>query len=414
MSTEIQKTIEDLGRAFEQFKSANDQQIKEKAKGVFEPILEEKTQRLGNAMADLEAKLAKLGQETKDLSDAFVKSQRTGSGGGEADPAKRDHTKAFLSFIRNGREEGLRDLERKAMSVGSDPNGGYFAPIDMSGRIVTKVFETTPMRQFAFVDTTTSDTYEGITDRDEVSSGWVGETTTRSETDTPEVGKYSIKIGELYAEPRITQKLLEDADRDVEAWLVGKISEKFARDQNNAFLNGNGVNKPRGLCTYTTAATADSSRSWGVIEHIASGGSGAFTATTPQDKLVEMTEALKPAYRNGARWMMPRAVSLLIRKFKTATDLNYIWQPSLVAGAPATLLGYPVEMAEDFPAIASNSLSAAFGNFGAAYTIVDRRGIAMMRDPYTAKPYVKFYTTMRVGGAVTDFEAVKLLKFANS
>jgi HK97 family phage major capsid protein len=413
MSTEIQKTIEDLGRAFEQFKSANDQQIKEKAKGVFEPILEEKTQRLGNAMADLEAKLAKLGQETKDLTDAFVKSQRGGTGG-ETDPAKRDHTKAFLNYVRRGDKEGLAELQEKAMSVGSDPSGGYFVPVDTSGRIVAKVFETTPMRQFAFVDTTNSDTYEGMTDRNEVSSGWVGETTSRAETNTPDVGKYQITIGELYAEPRITQKLLEDADRDVEAWLVAKIAEKFARDQNNAFIVGNGVNKPRGLTSYTTAATADSTRTWGVIEHIASGGSGAFTATTPQDKLVDMTEALKPAYRNGAVWMMPRAVSLLVRKFKTATDLNYIWQPSLVAGAPATLLGYPVAMAEDFPAIAANSLSAAFGNFRAAYTIVDRRGIAMMRDPFTAKPYVKFYTTTRVGGAVVDFDAVKLLKFAAS
>ena len=413
MSTEIQKTIEDLGRAFEQFKSANDQQIKEKAKGVFEPILEEKTQRLGNAMADLEAKLAKLGQETKDLSDAFVKSQRTGTGGGEADPAKRDHTKAFLSFVRHGQETGLRDFERKAMSVNHDPSGGYLVPVDMSGRIAQRIFDTTPMRQFAFVDTTTSDTYEGMTDRGEIASGWVGETTARNETATPDVGKYNIVIGELFAEPRITQKLLEDADRDVESWLVGKISDKFARDQNNAFIVGDGINKPRGITAYPTAATADGARAWGVIEHVNAGASGAFTATTPQDRLVDLTEALRAPYRNGARWMMPRAVSLLIRKFKTTSDQNYIWQPSLVAGAPATLLGYPVEMAEDFPALGSGSLSAAFGNFQAAYTIVDRRGIAIMRDPFTSKPYVKFYTTVRVGGGVTEFDAIKLLRFSS-
>jgi len=410
MSTEIQKTIEDLGRAFEQFKSSNDQQIREKAKGVFEPILEEKTQRIADRMADLEKKLEDLGKQNKDLTDTFVKSQRGGTGG-ETDPAKRDHTKAFLSFVRHGKEEGLLELQKKTMSVNHDPSGGYFVPVDMSGRIVTRLFETTPMRQFAFVDTTTSDTYEGITDRDQVASGWVGETSARTETATPDVGKYQIAIGELYAEPRITQKLLEDADRDVEAWLIAKIADKFSRDQNNAFVVGDGINKPRGLTSYVTAATPDSTRAWGTIEHINSGASGAFTATTPQDRLVDMTEALKPEYRTNARWMMPRAVSLLIRKFKTATDLNYIWQPSLVAGAPATLLGYPVSMAEDFPAIGASSLSAAFGDFRAAYTIVDRRGIAMMRDPFTAKPYVKFYTTTRVGGAVTDFDAVKLLRF---
>lgn len=406
---EIQEQIETLGKAFEEFKSVSAKQAAEHAKGVFEPLIEEKLKRLNDVISAAQTAIA---AQQKTIDEMVAKGVRPGENGREGSENKA-HEAAFMKYLRTGESSGLEDIQRKAMSVNSDPNGGYFVPIDRAGRIVQKVFETTPFRQICNVDTTMRDIYEGETDRDETTSGWVGEQTSRTETNTPVVGKYQIQIGEVYAAPKITQKLLDDADRDVAAWLEGKVADNFARKQNNAFAVGNGVNKPFGITAYTTAATADSSRTWGVLEHIASGASGAFTGTTPQTKIYDMIYALKADYRQGATWIMPKAVLLLVRKFMDGQN-NFIWQPSYVAGQPSTLGGYPVIESEDMPAVAASSLSAAFGNFKRGYTIVDRKGISTLRDPFTSKGNVIFYSTARVGGAVVDFDAIKLLKFATS
>lgn len=406
---ELQDQIETLGKAVEEFKSGVAQQVKEHAKGVFEPLLDEKLAKLNDTISAMQTEIA---THQKAVDDMIAKGARPGENGRGHDENKA-HGEAFMKYLRTGESADLDSIQRKAMTVNSDPNGGYFVPIDRAGRIVQKVFDTTPFRQICGTDTTTRDIYEGETDRDEFTSGWVGEVTSRTTTATPVVGKYQIHIGEIYALPTISQKLLDDADRDVAMWLEEKLSQKFSRAQNNAFAVGNGVNKPFGITAYTTAATADSSRSWGVLEHIAAGASGAFTGTTPQDKIYDMIYALKADYRQGATWVMPKAVLLLIRKFKDSQN-NFIWQPSYVAGQPSTLGGYPVVESEDMPAVAANSLSAAFGNFKRGYAIVDRKGISTLRDPFTSKGNVIFYSTARVGGAVVDFEAIKLLKFASS
>lgn len=406
---ELQEQIETLGKAVEEFKAGVAKQVQEHAKGVFEPLLEEKLKRINDVISETQTNIS---AQQKAIDEMVAKGARPGENGRTADSNKA-HTDAFVKYLRTGEDSGLAEIQRKAMTVNSDPNGGYFVPVDHSGRIVQKVFETTPFRQICNVDTTTRDIYEGETDRDEVTSGWVGEVTSRTDTATSTVGKYQIQIGEIYAMPKISQKLLDDADRDVAMWLEQKLADKFSRAQNSAFAIGNGVNKPYGITAYTTAATADSSRSWGVLEHIAAGASGAFTSTTPQDKIYDMIYALKADYRQGATWIMPKAVLLLIRKFKDGQN-NFIWQPSYVAGQPSTLGGYPVVESEDMPAVAANSLSAAFGNFMRGYTIVDRKGISTLRDPFTSKGNIVFYSTARVGGAVVDFEAIKLLKFATS
>jgi HK97 family phage major capsid protein len=255
-----------------------------------------------------------------------------------------------------------------------------------------------------------SDRLEGMNDLDEADAGWVGETGTRSDTDTPQVGKYEIPVHEMYAMPRATQKLLDDAAIDVEAWLAGKVADKLARTENAAFVTGNGVSKPRGFTAYTTAATADGSRTWGQLEHVLSGASGDFAAADPADKLFDVEAAMKPALLAGARWVTRRSVIAKVRKFKS-TDDQYLWQPGLQAGAPASLIGYPITLAEDMPALAEDSLSMALGNFAEGYQIVDRLGVRVLRDPFTAKPYVRFYTTKRTGGAVVNFDAIKFLKF---
>lgn len=407
MSAELKQTIEDLGRAWEAFKANNDEQVKAAARGVSASIYEEKAVKLNDRISELQAKL-EAGQ--KALDDLTSRLERPGTG---AAPANNEHTKAYTQWMRRG-EANLSPEQAKAMSVGSDPDGGYLVPVDMSGRIAAKIFETSNIRAIAQVDSTNSDAVEGLNDNDEVSTGWVSETGTRSETDTPELGKWRIEIHEQYAEPRITQKLLDDAALDVAAWLERKIVDKFGRTENNAFVVGNGVGKPRGFAGgYATVATADSSRAWGTLEHINSGANGDFAASNPSDKLLDIVYSLKEGYRTGARWVMPRAVMLRIRKFKESTTNAYIWQPGLTAGQPALVLGYPTTEADDMPALGTGSLSLAFGNFRVGYQIFDRLGIRTLRDNLTTKGYVKFYTTKRVGGGVVNFEAIKLMRFAS-
>ena len=323
------------------------------------------------------------------------------------------YKQGFRAFLRKD-ERALGQDEVKALQVGSDPDGGYLVPADMTGRIIAKVFETSPMRSICNVVQISTDALEGIADTNEFSSGgWVSETGTRSETNTAQLGKWRIPVWELYVEPRATQQLLDDAALDIEGWMTAKIADKLSRVQNAAFVNADGVNKPRGLTSYTTAATADSSRSWGTLEHIATANNGAFPTSNPADKLFDLVGAFKDQFLANARWLTTREVMTAVRKFKESTTNGYIWQPGLQQGQPQQLLGYPVTIAQDMPALATDSLSMAFGDFNEAYQIVDRIGIRTLRDPYTAKPYVKFYTTVRVGGGVVNFEAVKFIKFGS-
>lgn len=405
MSAELKQTIEDLGKSWEQFKANNEEQIKAAAKGVSASIYEEKAVKLNERISALQTSLD---AQQKAIDEAVARFARPGSGNSEDGPS--DHAKAFVQWARKG-EGKLTADQTKAMSVGSDPDGGYTVPVDMSGRIAAKVYETSNIRGIAQVDSTSSDAVEGLNDNDEVSTGWVSETGTRSETDTPELGKWRIEIHEQYAEPRITQKLLDDSSLDIGAWLERKVADKFSRTENAAFVTGNGIGKPRGFTTYTTAATADSSRAWGTMEHVLSGASGDFASSNPSDKLLDLVYALKAEYRTGARFVTHRACMLKIRKFKEATTNAYIWQPGLTAGQPALIVGYPTTEAEDMPALAADSLSLAFGNFRVGFQIFDRLGIRVLRDNLTTKGYVKFYTTKRVGSGVTNFEAIKFMKF---
>ncbi|HCZ47422.1 MAG TPA: phage major capsid protein, partial [Gammaproteobacteria bacterium] len=319
---------------------------------------------------------------------------------------------AFWQYQRKGNIDWLTQEERKAMSVGTDSDGGYLTPAPTAGRIVQKVFELSPIRQIANVMSISTDALEGVNDLDEASYGWVSEVGARNDTNTPTVGKYRIEAHEMYAQPKATQKLLDDAAVDIEAWLAKKVSDRFARAEAAAFVTGNGVGQPRGFASYTTAATGDATRAWGQIEHVVTGANGAFH-TTQADPLFDLIGAFKTPYLQNARWVTRREVIAAIRKFKTTTTLEYIWQPGLQAGQPDRLLGYPIVIAQDMPALATGSLSMALGDFNEAYQIVDRIGMRTLRDPFTDKPYVKFYTTKRTGGAVVNFEAVKFIKFSS-
>jgi HK97 family phage major capsid protein len=241
--------------------------------------------------------------------------------------------------------------------------------------------------------------------------GWVGETAARPETASPTLDSLSFPAMELYAMPAATATLLEDSAVNIDEWLASEVEQAFAVQEGTAFVTGDGTNKPKGFLTYPTVAQA--SWSWGNIGYIASGAAGAFPATNPSDVLVDLIYAVKAGYRQSGVFVMNRKTQSVIRKFKDSGG-NYLWQPPAVAGERASLMTFPVIEAEDMPDIAANSLSVAFGDFGRGYLVVDRSGVRVLRDPYSAKPYVLFYTTKRVGGGVQDFDAFKLLKMAAS
>lgn len=429
MSEEIKKAIgavDALHAGFEEFKKANDERLAQiEKKGSADVVTEAKLQKIeadlekAQKIAD-EAVLASKRQsrivtdergEVIDLDRkaqewASMNARRRGAVAGSFGAADMDGYKAaFDTFLRKG-EEVMGPDERKALSVGTDPDGGYVVNPDLSGRIVMKVFETSPMRAYASVQVISSDALEGLFDLNEASSGWVGETDSRAETNTPQLGKWRIPAHELYAKPKATQKLLDDASINMEAWLASKVAEKFARDEANAFVVGNGVNKPRGFLTFPSGTTLP-----GTIERFDTGVNGAFAAApNGGDVLINALYGLKQQYRANATWFMNRATLKLTRKLKDS-DGAYLWSPGIAAGQPASLLGYPVASFEDMPDPATDSLSIAVGDMREAYQIVDRLGIRTLRDPYSAKPYVEFYTTKRVGGDVVNFEAIKLIEF---
>lgn len=429
MSDEIKKAasaIDALHAGFEEFKKANDERLAQiEKKGSADVVTEAKLQKIE---ADLE-KAQKIADEavlaakrqSRVVTDAngdavdhdrkaqdwaTMNARRRGTVAGEFRANDMDGYKAaFDTFLRKG-EEVMGPDERKALSVGTDPDGGYVVNPDLSGRIVMKVFESSPMRAYASVQVISSDALEGLFDLNEASSGWVGETDSRAETNTPQLGKWRIPAHELYAKPKATQKLLDDASINMEAWLASKVAEKFARDEANAFVVGNGVNKPRGFLTYSSGTTLP-----GTIERFDTGVNGAFAAApNGGDVLINALYGLKQQYRANATWFMNRATLKLTRKLKDS-DGAYLWSPGIAAGQPASLLGYPVASFEDMPDPATDSLSIAVGDMREAYQIVDRIGIRTLRDPYSAKPYVEFYTTKRVGGDVVNFEAIKLIEF---
>lgn len=432
---EVKNIIEEQGRAWEEFKKANNDLIQAKAEG--------------KAVADLESKVAtisdaldKFGDDRKKIEDFMVKMTSPGAaspedndlgaevksfntmmraeyqGKGKAAPADFDvngykhYKSAFFKLMGGVTMDSLSSDERKAMSAGSDPDGGYLLPQSTVGRVVSKIYEQSTMRQIANVQTISTEKLEGLIDNNEADAGWVSELGTRSDSTTPQLGKYEIETHEMYSMPKISQKLIDDAATDVEAWLAAKVADKFARVEGTAFSTGNGAGKPRGLFSYTTAATADDSRSWGVFEHVKTGTNGDFNSTTKADPLFDLIGAFKDQYLQNAQWLMRREVRTKLRKLRGATSDLYLWEPSLQMGQPDRLNGYPVNIDQYVPALATDSLSLAFGDFREAFAIIDRIGIRTLRDPYTAKPYIVFYSTKRTGSGAVNFEAVKFLKFA--
>lgn len=328
--------------------------------------------------------------------------------GGVADSEKEinadvvEHKAAFDHYLRTAQEGDLRNLEAKTLSVGSDPDGGYVAPEEMSSQVIKTIYETSPLRQIANVMNTARKEVEFLVDKDEAGAQWVAEEGTVTDATTPQLGKLKIPVHKLATEPMATTEILADAEIDLESWLAAKVAEKFARSENSAFVNGNGVGKPRGFTTYASGTA------WEQIEQVET------AASTVLDELdlLELMASLKDGYLPGASWAMSRHTNKVIRKLQD-NDGNFLFTGQDLMDN--TLFGYPIIRLEDMAKPTSGStytagdLPVAFGNFNIGYTIVDRAQVTILRDPFTSKGYVKFYTTRRTGGAITNFEAIKLL-----
>ncbi len=403
-SAEAAAAYDELARTFETFKETNDHRVAQLERR-FGPdvVTADKLDRVNRAM-----------DEQKSRIDGLVLKGRRPLLGADAefgDTQTREHKAAFGAYIRNGESEGLKRLESKALSSGSGVDGGFLVPMPAERELLRRMALISPIRSIATVQICSTATFKKAFATNGPAAGWVAETAARPQTGSQLLADLTFTPAELYAMPSATQSLLDDAAIDIEQWINDEIEVVFAEQEGLAFVNGDGVNKPRGFINYPNVANA--SWTWGNIGYIATGVAGGFAAANPSDQLVDLIYALKAGYRQNGSFVMNRKVQAQVRKFKDTQGI-YLWQPPAAVGAPATLMGFPVIEAEDMPDIAASTLSIAFGDFRRGYLVVDRTGIRILRDPFTAKPYVLFYTTKRVGGGVQDFDAIKALKFAVS
>ena len=391
---EVTEGMYALGNAWEQFKHVNENRLSEiERKGSADSLYDGQLSKINEALDQYKSRLdrmetvqARPGREMKSL--------------GYTGDEQSEYKAAFNMYLRKGMDSGLEQIQSKALSAGTDANGGYLVPNQLADLIVEIVNESSPMRAIATVETISSDSLDIIEDVTDANAAWGDETTVRSaETTSPTLGRNTIDTFEMYAQPQATQKLIDDASIDIEKWIATKVADKMARLEATAFISGDGTTQPKGILTYTAGST------WGTIQQLGTGTSGVVTA----DSLFQLYYALKDDYARNATFLMHRTTVQAVRLLKDTTN-QYIWQPGLAAGRPDTLLGAPVALAADMPTPAASALAVAVADFKRAYLIVDRIGIRTLRDPFTAKPFVKFYTTKRVGGEVINTDAIKILK----
>lgn len=404
-SSNATKILAELQKTFEDFKAEREEELKGINAKFADVVQTEKVDRINTELAEL--------QKSMDQVNATIAAVKIGGAGDAPDPAKAEYAQAFNRWFRKGQgENALGDLAVKAaMQTDSDPDGGYLAPEEMEGGIDRILGTVSAMRSAARVVNISSSTYKRLVNTTGTSSGWVGERESRAETNTPTLSELEFPAMEIYANPAATQRMLDDSAVNIESWLADEVSTEFAEEEGAAFITGNGVNKPRGILQYDTVA--DASWVWGKLGFVVSGVAADINDATNNgvDALIDLVYSIKQGYRMGASFMMNRTLQSKVRKLKTIGDTeSYLWQPSAQVGQPATLLGYPIIDDDNMSDVGANAFPIAFGNFQRGYLIVDRTGIRILRDPYTNKPYVHFYVTKRVGGGVSNFQAIKLLK----
>ena len=360
--------------------------------------------------SDLDRRLGEQASRLDALDRKAVAAARPHLSATRAD-ATTPHRKAFAAYVRQGDEDRVRglDMEEKALSTAVSAEGGVLVDPQTASRIESVLRASSSLRAIARIVQVDSTAYDALIDHTETGAAWITESTAINETATPSIDRISIPLHELSATPKASQRLLDDSAFDVEGWLAERIADRFARAENAAFIDGDGIDKPRGILAHPVLANA--SWAWGSLGAVGTGADGAFAAADPGDALVELVYALPAGYRANAAFLMNSATAGAVRKLKDA-DGRYLWAEGLTEGQPARLLGYPVLIVEDMPDIGTGAHAVAFGDFRAAYTIAERPDLRVLRDPYSAKPHVLFYATRRVGGDVTDFAAIKLLEFS--
>lgn len=381
--------------------------IDEMKAGAADVVTKEKHEKMAE---DITASMEALQAKQAKMEAAMKRPEFSEQVNDEADAKHRAAFREYMAYgtLPVGFKAGSDGLEVKAMSTDVNPDGGYLVRPELSSTITTRIFETSPLRQVANVERTSSKSIDILIDDNEAGARWVGEGASGGQTDTPELGQKAIVAHKIEADPRMTSEMIEDAYLDVEAWLAGKVADKFARTQNTAFVNGTGVGQPRGFLTYAAQATSGTYER-DKINQINMGSAAALNA----DGLIEVQNAVKEAYQTGAVWGMKRTTFGAALQLKGSD--SYFFSPVLMRDGQATmqLLGKPVVFMDDMPAVAANALSVVYADFSSAYTILDRVGLQVLRDPYTNKGFVTYYTTQRVGGDVTNFDGIAIGKVAS-
>lgn len=399
-----QDPLSSLMSDFELFKSTNEQRLQElEQRGHCDGLTEEKLNRLNQAL-DL---------HKKSLDAVLLQKKRPPldkEEGGRGAPHRLAHKDAFHAYIRYGTLQAPHGLSYKALSASSDPDGGYTIPEETETEILTRLRVYSPLRSIAGIRQVSASVYKKPVCVEGPAAGWVGETQPRPQTASPTLSELHFPTMELYAMPAATATLLEDSTVDIDSWIADEVETVFASQESAAFVHGDGVTQPQGFLK--SPQSGESQWRWGTLETRSTGTEGGL-GDHASDGLVDLIYALKAGYRQNAHWMMNRRTQAEIRKLKDAQG-HYLWAPPTTPGSTASLMNFPLVESEDMPDMTPNATPIAFGDFRRGYLIVDRMGLRILRDPYSAKPYVLFYTTKRVGGGVQDFDAIKLLKIAAS
>ncbi|WBC28281.1 major head protein [Desulfofustis phage LS06-2018-MD02] len=414
-TVEIKKALDGFSTTLDAFMKKTDDELKEMKKSSdrksADGVTQDEVKKLTTALEEQKKLVENLRLENnRPIMTAFdgTKTQLTDE--------QMEHKKVFESWFRKGAgEEGLGEIQKKALSVGTDPDGGYTVPVQMETAIDRVITEISEMRRIARVVQVSTASYKKRVSMGGASSGWVGEQSARPNTSTPTLDVLEYPVMELYANPSATQSILDDSAISIDQWLADEVSIEFAVQEGSAFVNGNGAAKPRGFLTYDTVL--NDNWEWGKLGKVITGvdGDWADSSSDPgaeTTNIVDLVYSLKPVFRRNARFTMNRKTVSTIMKLRDAEG-RQLWSSGLREGQPDRLLGYPIYEMEDMPDIGSDAYAIAFGDFQRGYIIVDRIGVRVLRDPFSAKPYVQFYTTKRVGGGIGHYEAIKLLQFAD-
>lgn len=396
--------IREVHTTFAAYREVNDRRIAELEAGRGDVVTNEHVDRINASLTELTNTV----NAQRETIDALQLSGGNGGNGVSVTADQRAYSAAFGEYFRRGRgEENLNTLAvQAALTTQSNPDGGFVVPVEMDSQITRVLGIVSAMRQISRVVSTSTGSYKSLVSQGGAGAGWVGEENARPATSTPTLSEIATFVGELYANPAATSTLLEDASVDIAAWLADEVGITFAEQEGAAFISGNGINKPKGFLAYPTVV--NDNYAWGKLGFKVTGAAAAFAASNPADAIIDLFYSLKAGYRNNASFLTSDAVMGKVRQMKDGQN-NYLWAPPTATG-PDTILGKPVVTDDNMPALAANAFPMAFGDFQRGYLISDRRGATVLRDPFTNKPYIHFYTTKRVGGGVANFEAIKLLK----